>query len=64
MALFAPDKLNIATLGNLVPQLPMDHVARYVSDPPWPGSVWGIFASALSDQGITPVFTQLRACVP
>ena len=41
MALFKPDKLNIGTLGNLVPQLHMHHVARYVSDQAWPGPVWG-----------------------
>ena len=28
-ALFRPDKLNIATIGNLVPQLHMHHVARF-----------------------------------
>ena len=41
MALFKPDKLNIGTLGNLVPQLHMHHVARYISDQAWPGPVWG-----------------------
>lgn len=45
MALFAPDKLNIATLGNLVPQLHMHHVARYASDPAWPAPVWGAVPS-------------------
>ncbi len=39
--LFAPDKLNIAALGNMVPQLHLHHVARYVGDPAWPGPVWG-----------------------
>lgn len=38
---FAPDKLNIATLGNLVPQLHIHVVARYRSDHAWPGPVWG-----------------------
>lgn len=39
--LFAPDKMNIATLGNLVPQLHMHHVARYKADLCWPKPVWG-----------------------
>ena len=39
--LFAPDKLNLGALGNLVPQLHLHHVARYRSDPAWPGPVWG-----------------------
>jgi len=38
---FAPDKLNIAALGNLVPQLHLHHIARYRSDAAWPAPVWG-----------------------
>ena len=38
---FKPDKLNIATIGNLVPQLHMHHVCRYSIDPVWPAPVWG-----------------------
>ncbi|EXJ14347.1 HIT domain-containing protein [Imhoffiella purpurea] len=38
---FAPDKLNIATIGNLVPQLHIHVIARYRSDPCWPAPVWG-----------------------
>jgi hypothetical protein len=37
----APDKLNIATLGNVVRQLHVHHVARRLGDPAWPGPVWG-----------------------
>lgn len=39
--LFGPDKLNIAALGNVVPQLHLHHIGRYRSDPAWPGPVWG-----------------------
>jgi len=39
--LYRPDKLNIAAIGNLVPQLHLHHVARYQSDPTWPNPVWG-----------------------
>lgn len=35
------DKLNIATIGNLVPQLHIHHIVRYHTDPCWPGVVWG-----------------------
>ena len=38
---FSPDKLNIASLGNLVPQLHVHHIARYRDDPAWPRPVWG-----------------------
>ena len=37
------DKLNIASLGNLVPQLHIHHVLRYRNDPAWPAPVWGRF---------------------
>lgn len=40
-ALFRPDKLNIAALGNQVPQLHVHHIARFASDPAWPAPVWG-----------------------
>ena len=35
------DKMNIATLGNLVPQLHVHVVARMTSDSAWPQPVWG-----------------------
>lgn len=41
IALFKPDKLNIAALGNMVPQLHIHHIGRFVSDPAWPKPVWG-----------------------
>lgn len=41
MAIFAGDKLNVAALGNLVPQLHLHHVVRYRDDDAWPGPVWG-----------------------
>jgi diadenosine tetraphosphate (Ap4A) HIT family hydrolase len=40
--LFAPDKLNIAALGNVVPQLHIHHIARYQSDAAWPQPIWGV----------------------
>jgi len=39
--LLRPDKLNIAALGNVVPQLHLHHVVRYRNDPAWPAPVWG-----------------------
>jgi diadenosine tetraphosphate (Ap4A) HIT family hydrolase len=36
-----PDKINVGALGNLVPQLHVHVVARFRSDPAWPGPVWG-----------------------
>lgn len=39
--LFNPDKLNVAALGNLVPQLHVHVIARYRDDIAWPRPVWG-----------------------
>lgn len=39
--LFAGYKMNIASLGNMVPQLHIHHIVRYENDPAWPGPVWG-----------------------
>lgn len=39
--IYQPDKLNIATIGNLVPQLHVHHIVRYQSDLAWPAPVWG-----------------------
>lgn len=38
---FKADKINIAALGNVVPQLHIHHIVRYKSDPAWPAPVWG-----------------------
>jgi diadenosine tetraphosphate (Ap4A) HIT family hydrolase len=38
------DKLNIAAIGNVVPQLHVHAVARWKSDPLWPKPVWGHWA--------------------
>lgn len=38
---FSADKLNIAALGNQVPQLHLHHIVRHSYDPAWPKPVWG-----------------------
>lgn len=41
MSAFAGEKLNLAALGNMVPQLHLHHIVRHSSDPAWPRPVWG-----------------------
>ena len=36
-----PTKLNVAALGNVVPQLHVHIIARFEDDPAWPKPVWG-----------------------
>lgn len=38
---FSATSMNIAALGNVVPQLHQHHICRYTNDPAWPGPVWG-----------------------
>lgn len=37
-------KMNIAALGNVVPQLHVHHVVRQEDDAAWPAPIWGIGA--------------------
>ena len=45
LKVFRPHKLNIAALGNLVPQLHVHVIARYQEDIAWPRPVWGMAAA-------------------
>lgn len=38
---FVADKMNVATLGNVVSQLHMHVIVRRRDDPAWPAPVWG-----------------------
>jgi diadenosine tetraphosphate (Ap4A) HIT family hydrolase len=40
---FKPDKINIATLGNIVSQFHVHIIARFSNDNAWPEPVWGKF---------------------
>ncbi len=41
MTEFNGDKMNVAALGNVVPQLHIHHVVRYKTDACWPKPIWG-----------------------
>lgn len=60
--IYQPDKLNIAAIGNLVPQLHLHHVARYQHDIAWPAPIWGKFpAQAYAEQDARRHIDRLRA---
>jgi diadenosine tetraphosphate (Ap4A) HIT family hydrolase len=50
------DKLNIAALGNQVPQLHMHVIARRHSDVAWPKPVWGAAAPGVYDPALRAGF--------
>ncbi len=52
MTLFDGDKLNVATLGNMVPQLHFHHVVRYENDLAWPGPIWGAKPAKVYDEAV------------
>jgi len=52
--LYQADKMNVAAIGNMVPQLHIHHVVRYRTDKAWPGPIWGKFdAVPLTEQQIS-----------
>lgn len=65
MRLFNGDKMNIAALGNVVPQLHIHHVVRFKTDKAWPDPVWGKFAPVFYDQdGIDKLKARLVSAFP
>ncbi len=65
MTAFQPHKLNIAALGNMVPQLHIHHIARYRSDPAWPAPVWGkLPPRAYTAAELDTTLSALRAALP
>ncbi|MCK9637318.1 MAG: HIT domain-containing protein [Methylobacter tundripaludum] len=63
--LYKADKMNIAAIGNMVPQLHIHHIVRYRTDKAWPAPVWGKFdavpytESQIADN-VTLIRDQLR----
>lgn len=56
MSVFEGDKLNVAALGNQVPQLHLHHIVRYTTDPAWPTPVWGKFpVLPYTDQALSEI---------
>ncbi|MEZ5541843.1 MAG: HIT family protein [Pseudomonadota bacterium] len=64
-AAYVPDKLNIAALGNVVPQLHLHHIARYRDDAAWPAPVWGrVPARPYDPAGLAQRLALLRPLLP
>ena len=59
------DKINVAALGNVVAQLHVHVIARYVADPAWPGPVWGkVPAVEYRPEQLDALKDTLRALLP
>ena len=58
---FAADKMNVATLGNVVNQLHMHVIVRRREDAAWPAPVWGRHpAQPYSEQQVGQIIDKLR----
>lgn len=59
--MFKADKLNIAAIGNVVPQLHLHHVVRYENDKAWAAPIWGKFAAVpYTEQQRIELFEKLK----
>lgn len=62
---FDADKINIAALGNVVPQLHIHHIVRYRDDAAWPAPVWGkVPAKRYTDEARERVTAILGKALP
>lgn len=61
MAHFDGGKLNVAALGNQVPQLHVHHVVRREADAAWPRPIWGVVPMVpYTAEGAAAVLGDLR----
>jgi len=59
--LYKADKMNIAAIGNIVPQLHIHHIVRYKTDIAWPAPVWGKFdAVPYTEQQIEKIKSEIE----
>ena len=49
---FKAEKINVAALGNQVPQLHIHVIGRYAADAAWPGPVWNAGVATDVDSGV------------
>lgn len=62
---FAADKMNVATLGNVVSQLHMHVIVRRRDDAAWPAPVWGkVPAIEYDSAALEAIGQRLRAVLP
>lgn len=61
---FGGDKLNVAALGNQVPQLHVHHIVRFRDDAAWPAPIWGKFpAKAYAPEAMSAICERLASIV-
>jgi diadenosine tetraphosphate (Ap4A) HIT family hydrolase len=56
--MFKPHKMNVASLGNAVPQLHIHIIARQTGDAAWPKPVWGVVPARSYSQAAIATFRE------
>ena len=57
------DKMNIAALGNQVPQLHVHIIARFSSDKAWPNPVWGSVQESYNEDSAQAFIERLQTAL-
>lgn len=59
------DKVNIAAIGNMVPQFHFHVIGRWKTDPYWPGVVWGrsVPGGVCGDDEVHRIKAQALSCL-
>ena len=58
--LFKTSKLNVEKVGNIVPQLHIHIIARFIKDSSWPLSVWVVKGNLYSAKALKDVVNKIR----
>ena len=59
------DKINVAAIGNVVPQLHVHVIARFRNDAAWPKPVWGAApAKPYEERAAQALLTTLKLRLP
>lgn len=59
----APDKVNLASLGNLVPHLHWHVIPRFTDDPHFPNAVWGARQRDMARAAVPDLDARLAAAL-
>jgi len=61
-AMTQADKINVAALGNVVPQLHIHIIARFETDLAWPRPIWGVLpVDPYTDDEMTETLSYMKA---
>jgi diadenosine tetraphosphate (Ap4A) HIT family hydrolase len=57
---FNPDRINVAMIGNMTPQIHVHVICRYENDPHWPGTIWNTEKSPMTDEAAAKMIAKIK----